>query len=1260
MTTISDLYIFDPFDKLITILSNEAEEACPFWGDLFKEKLNNGSSFSFTCQGNHEDSRHVIAENQVGFYDKDDIFRLFVIREIEDSEDDNGPIIFATCEPSMLELNDEIVEDKRPQNKAAFYALGQVLEDTRWKVGKVAELGAQSTSFYYITVKDAISEIISTWGGELQDRVEINEAGIIGRYIDILPRRGADMGKIWEMDKDILSIKRAIQSYPKTALYGRGSSLEIEETGGFTRKIDFADVEWSVANGDPVDKPLGQEWVGDPEALEAFGHLNTDGSLHHRKGIFEDGEEKDPAGLLKKTWDALQEQQKQLDNFESDVFLLEELTGYEHEKVRLGDTSIAINRNFAKPIEIEERVISFEYSVSDPDNTGKVEMGQFINLFGDSERLDQVESKLYDRSGVWDKMTEATEDGNFVDKVPPVPTNFIVDGLFKNIMVSWDYDASGYIAAYEVYASQIQGFTPDESNLVWKGRGGGYVHKADVGQQWYFRIRTINTHGTVSAFTTEISAQTQKIMTDDMLFGSVTKDILANLSVDAAKLANGSVEETKIANLAVGNAAIQNGAITNAKIGTAAVGFAQIEKAVITDELIAPNANLDGAKIGDATITNAKIIGRLRANQVAIGSDSIFADGFDPTQKATPEDVQNAVDVIDVVARNYILNSDFRDGMNHWVAGAGLIITNPPTEGNWIEKSSVCNNYIRIENPDTTSRYVYQDIDSPSPSPYEKYMFSCFSTSGGITSGTFKVYVRVTYDTATLYDQQAYFNDNPTYDVNSGDIVFPVDLSTIPDATNIKTMRITIRCDFAGTIWQTGFQFEDGTKKTSWKPNTGDTALIYGWRYPGTTYIDGGALYNDSVSTNALKAGTIDTNKFNVSGGTATNYTKIQGAFLESRGQFTRTWNGKTESNNDIKLKFENGYFRARNESLNRSIYVSDFGIATTIDGTDGSGAIEFFSHEYSDSAGVTISSENGHVALRTAPDHNLILDANGVRVDTRGQMWADGFVTNSENCYVGANNEVRMVNKGYADNFPSSVVYRNVRANGYYGSFVAADPNLNVYIGTDLELRVTSRGMADDPNNIYYRPVRTNGVITGYTNLYLSAADEVRITNSGSDKWGSGGFTYGNLRTNTVYTTAVDINPIGAAQNVYIRPSSGAEVIATVTGTTGSYVPVRASSFPTGSLEKYKTNITEMTVSALDIIDASKVYEYNLISELDAGKNKLRHGLVIGRETPIEVIDGDGVEQYAMNSLSWKAVQELSSKVKDLQNQINELKGAA
>lgn len=603
-----DLLIFDPYDNLVAILSNEAEATCPFWSAPYKEILNNGSTFQFTAPADHEDSQYLVAENQVAFEDKDGKFQLFVIKEPEETNGVNGPAVTCVCEPWINELNDEPIEDVRPYNTTLKDALTRLLAKTRVKVGEVAELGLNSTNAYYTSVAEGVHNCINTWGGELSPRIDLNAEGnkIAERILDVPARRGADTGKIWEIDKDILSLSHKVQSYPKTALYGRGASLETDD-GGFTRKITFADVEWKAVNGDPVDKPKGQEWVGDPGALASFGRLNVDGSLRHRFGFYENGEQDDPAILLRETWETLQLQKRQFHNYEMDVFLLEEITGHEHEKVRLGDTTFAIDRSFANPIEVEERVISYEYDVADPDNSGVVELGQYIPLFDDTdERIDKIESRLNDRGRIWDKVEQPVQDSDFPDIIPEQPVNVVATGAFKKVLIEWDFTPAIYVANYEVYGSQIAGFSTDQSNLLWRGKVGSFGHEADVNQQWYYRVRAVNTHGKAGPFSQEVSATTARIITDDIMFGAVNAQILADLAVEAAKLANGAVINSKLGSLSVSSDKLDNSAVTQMKIADLSVTNGKIDNLAVTNAKIA-DATITGAKIGSATIDTANI-----------------------------------------------------------------------------------------------------------------------------------------------------------------------------------------------------------------------------------------------------------------------------------------------------------------------------------------------------------------------------------------------------------------------------------------------------------------------------------------------------------------------------------------------------------------------------------------------------------------------------------------------------------------------------
>ncbi|WP_186578037.1 phage tail spike protein [Aquibacillus kalidii] len=99
------------------------------------------------------------------------------------------------------------------------------------------------------------------------------------------------------------------------------------------------------------------------------------------------------------------------------------------------------------------------------------------------------------------------------------------------------------------------------------------------------------------------------------------------------------------------------------------------------------------------------------------------------------------------------------------------------------------------------------------------------------------------------------------------------------------------------------------------------------------------------------------------------------------------------------------------------------------------------------------------------------------------------------------------------------------------------------------------------------------------------------------------------------------------------------------------------ANEFSTTSSEKKKQDIEEWTENALDLINDSVIYKYRMKNDVENNVNKEKYGLILERETPDHVKSGEGVEQYAMNTLSWKAIQELSNKVTELEKEIVELK---
>ncbi|MFK3938948.1 phage tail spike protein [Alkalihalobacillus sp. NPDC078783] len=596
----AEIYIFNPSDELLTTISPETG----LISAPFREEKNRlpEEPFTFTVDASFEETVHIKEENQVVFKDKEGDLRLYVIKELDDSDGVKGPETTAVCEPAFMELKERIVIDRRFTNQEAQVALNAALQGTGWKGTVEVELGTGSTNFYYENAIDCIWKIIDVWGGEFKDVVTFDKSSITLREIKILNRRGYDRGKRFEIDHNMEGIRRTVLSYPITAIYGRGASLEITDeegnaTGGNTRFIDFADVEWKKSNGDPVDKPKGQRWVGDPDALKKYGRLRN-GTILHREAEWQNGDYEDPKELLQATWDQLQLVKAPEVNYQLDAYLFESIAGYEHEHVALGDTARAIDRNFSKPIEIQSRVIAISYDLVDIEGTAEIEMGQFLSVHEYDDRLDKVTQKVGNNSGAWDQAARPIDGSRYPDTIPPVPPNVKATGLFAMALVEWDFDyVRTFIQGYEVFASEVKGFLPSPETMVYRGSANSYSYEGETNKQYYFRVRAFNYHQRYSLYSEEVSATTAKIISDDIFFGpelaaelrelSKQAQIIADNTLSGKALVDGTIIDSKIAQGAIDMQHLKPGIVDLDKMSEDAIRQIRENAKGYTDEEIA-------------------------------------------------------------------------------------------------------------------------------------------------------------------------------------------------------------------------------------------------------------------------------------------------------------------------------------------------------------------------------------------------------------------------------------------------------------------------------------------------------------------------------------------------------------------------------------------------------------------------------------------------------------------------------------------------
>lgn len=197
----------------------------------------------------------------------------------------------------FYELKGDVVRDLRPQNKTIKYILDEVLKNTGWIV--VSSLGGtDSMNFYHQSKLECFNTAIKKFKGEFKFEIKINSKGQLIKKVYIEKMISDDKGKWFEYgDKLIEVIAEEDQSQIYTAYIGMGKG-EKTDNGGYGRKIKFTDALWQKASGDPVDKPIGQDYVEIKELSNKYGL---------RIGIKELSEVEEVNKLLEETYKCLVE-----------------------------------------------------------------------------------------------------------------------------------------------------------------------------------------------------------------------------------------------------------------------------------------------------------------------------------------------------------------------------------------------------------------------------------------------------------------------------------------------------------------------------------------------------------------------------------------------------------------------------------------------------------------------------------------------------------------------------------------------------------------------------------------------------------------------------------------------------------------------------------------------------------------------------------------------------------------------------------------
>ena len=254
------LFLFNNDEKLIGTVS-------PLEG-IQNEEINKIQTIECTTVY----SELIEKASYIGHKDYSDnrIFHLYKIDHVTKTSTTDVKIVGVHTFFDDME-SDGYVKDFRPTNRELVGVLTTILDGSRWQLGTVNIQRRYTGNFYYVTRKEALSKLIEATQIEIKPRLEFSRGKITGRYLDVFTRLGGRNGKVFVHGRDLLTVsEKKSQGAIYTAVVGRGKGEETD-TGGYGRRISFKDVEWRRTSGQPVDKPVGQEYVEIPAMTKLYG-----------------------------------------------------------------------------------------------------------------------------------------------------------------------------------------------------------------------------------------------------------------------------------------------------------------------------------------------------------------------------------------------------------------------------------------------------------------------------------------------------------------------------------------------------------------------------------------------------------------------------------------------------------------------------------------------------------------------------------------------------------------------------------------------------------------------------------------------------------------------------------------------------------------------------------------------------------------------------------------------------------------------------
>ena len=350
-----------------------------YWDDKRHWEIkNNIDTLEFHVFDNTRHSSTLMQQNLVLKEVRDGRIVPYVITEIEKNSDDRSVIAYASGEWIQL-AKAGIIPPQKLEGKTVIEMMDIALAGTKWKKGNLEYASFRSMTIdEFIDPLSFLKKIASLFELEIQYRAEVVGSQIVGRYVDMVKKRGRETGKEITLGKDLLGIKRIENSQNIcTALLG------------FVKKEGGEFVTIAEING-------GVPYLVDSDAFQRWNEKGQ-----HKFGFYSpetENEDMDSKRLMTLMNTELKKRVNSSVFYEVEAQSIGRVFGLNHELINDGDTIRIKDTGFTPKLYLEARAIAGDESYKNPLQD-KYVFGDYHEIIDPNEELRKIYNRILSSLG---------------------------------------------------------------------------------------------------------------------------------------------------------------------------------------------------------------------------------------------------------------------------------------------------------------------------------------------------------------------------------------------------------------------------------------------------------------------------------------------------------------------------------------------------------------------------------------------------------------------------------------------------------------------------------------------------------------------------------------------------------------------------------------------------------------------------------------------------------------------------------------------